>query len=182
MTDLSQIIQGRRTIHQFVEDKPVADELINAALDHAVCAPNHYHTRPWHFYLLKRETVKQVCELNAALLVEQQGKQSAAVKLRRWLQVPGWLLLTCDINEDPVRMDEDYAACCCAAQNMMLYLWQQGVGVKWTTGEVTRAQRFFQLMQIDPAREKVVGLFWYGYPAEVPSGQRQPGAEWLQHR
>ena len=51
--------------------------------------------------------------------------------------------------------------------------------MKWGTGKVTRDPRFFDLLGIDPAREKLVGLFWYGYPAEIPQSRRKPVEEFI---
>jgi hypothetical protein len=55
----------------------------------------------------------------------------------------------------------------------MLYLWKAGVGSKWTTGDITREQRFFDLVGIDPDTESVVGLIWYGYPKLTPAQSRK---------
>ena len=98
---------------------------------------------------------------------------------KRIVNVPGWLLLSCTRSADPVREREDFAACCCAAQNLMLFLWEKGIGVKWTTGEVTRHPRFHEIVGFDPERETTVGLFWYGYAAVVPETGRTPGVERL---
>jgi hypothetical protein len=59
----------------------------------------------------------------------------------------------------------------------MLYLWPLGVGVKWTTGGMTREQAFYDLLGIDAAREDVVGFFWYGRPKVVPTQRRREVAE-----
>jgi len=48
------------------------------------------------------------------------------------------------------------------------------VGVKWTTGDVIRDKRFYDLLWIDQELETVVGLFWYGYAEEVPKMARKP--------
>ena len=66
------------------------------------------------------------------------------------------------------------AACCCAAQNLALALWTHGIGVKWSTGDVTRSDEFFRLLGLEPDERKVVGLFSYGYPQTVPQSRRQP--------
>jgi nitroreductase len=68
---------------------------------------------------------------------------------------------------------EDYASCCCAIQNLTLYLSEAGVASKWTTGLITRDQRFFDLLDIDPDKEFVVGLIWYGYPKMLPTQSRK---------
>jgi hypothetical protein len=64
----------------------------------------------------------------------------------------------------------------------MLYLWQRGIGVKWTTGGVTRNPRFYELIGSDAAREVVVGFFWYGVPKVVPTQKRKPVAEIVTER
>ncbi len=175
---VAQLLTTRRTIHDFKPELP-PPEIIRAAIDAARWAPNHRLTEPWHFYLLGRETAGAIADLNAEMIAARGDVEGAKKKRARWRAVPGWLLLTCERSDDAARAQEDYAACCCAAQNLMLYLWSAGVGVKWTTGQVVRDPRFHELTWIDPERETVVGLFWYGYPAEVPATTRKPVDEVL---
>jgi nitroreductase len=171
---IGELIRSRRTIHEFQPGRLPPESVIIDAIDHAVWAPNHHLTQPWRFRLLGRETSERICRLNAELARERKGDRAAEIKLRRWREIPGWVLLTCVQDGDEVRRREDFAACCCAAQLFMLRLWEQGVGVKWTTGDVTRHPEFFRTVELDPRAESVVGLFWYGYPAEVPAGTRRP--------
>lgn len=144
------------------------------ALDYARWAPNHHLTEPWHFYLLSDETSGAIADLNAEMIAENKGPEAAEKKRRRWRAMPGWLVVTCDRHEDQQRFMEDYAAVSAAIQNLSLYLWADGVGMKWTTGPVTRDPRFYELTWIDAECEVVVGLFWYGYPEEIPATTRKP--------
>lgn len=169
---VSTLLRSRRTIHNFQADLP-PESLIHEAIDAARWAPNHRLTEPWHFYLLGRETAEAIADLNADMIAANGDAEGAAKKRARWRAVPGWLVLTCDHSGDEVKEREDYAACCCAAQNLMLYLWSAGVGVKWTTGKVITDPKFNELIWIDPAREFPVGMFWYGWPAEVPVTARK---------
>ncbi len=171
-----ELLRSRRTVHEFEADCPPR-EIIVAAIDHARWAPNHHRTEPWKFYLLSPQKAEALAVLNADLVRSAKvanSDRSAAVKLKRWRAIPGWLVLTCQHSEDTLREREDYAACCCAAQNLALYLWAYGIGVKWTTGAVARVPQFFELLDVDPATESVVGLFCYGFPAAVPTQQRKP--------
>ena len=170
---LIELISGRRTVHQFKEVMCPQDKLMEA-IDLARWAPNHYLTEPWHFYLLGSETVNSVIELNTEIVRESKGDAAANAKERRWRQIPGWFVLTCAKSDDPARNQEDYAACCCAIQNLMLALWNEEIGVKWSTGEVIRDKRFYDLLWIDQELETVVGLFWYGYAEDVPKMTRKP--------
>ncbi len=174
--EAAALIRARRTIHLF-EPKPPPRQTILAAIDLARWAPNHRLTEPWRFYLLGRETAEALARLNAVLVAEKRGAEAARLKLERWCAMPGWLVVTARLADDPAVSQENYAACCCAIQNLQLYLWSEGIGTKWGTGAVTRDPRFFEVLGIDPGKEQLVGMFWYGYPAAVPAAQRKPVAE-----
>jgi len=176
---IAENIRSRRTIHNFIPDRVPPRELILEALELANWAPNHHLTEPWRYYLLGPETKEKLCRLNADLLRAVRGDKAADLKLQRWLEIPGWLIQTCMVSANAVRMDEDYAACCCAAQNLLLYLWSQGVGCKWTTGELSRHEELYRILKLDPLQERVTGLFWYGYAAEISVTARKPLAEKL---
>ena len=178
-SSIADTIKNRRTIHQFRTDKSPPVELIERSIEHAIWAPNHRLTQPWHFHIIGTETAEQICQLNTEIVSKKKGKKAAEIKLRRWREIPGWLLLSCEISDDEIRRQEDYAACCCAAQNLSLILWENGVGMKWNTGAVTRDQRFFDIVQIDRHQHSIIGLFWYGYPEEIPQATRLPLSKFL---
>ena len=176
-----RLLRERRTIHLFAPHPPPRSLLL-AALDAARFAPNHRLTEPWRFHLLGPETALAVARLNAELVAAKRGEQAGAAKLERWRTMPGWLVITQHVAgiDDSLRRREDYAACACTAYAAMLQLWTHGIGMKWATGPVTRHERFYELLGIDAAEEQVVGLFWYGYPAEVPPAPpRSPLADVL---
>jgi nitroreductase len=176
--EFAQLVRSRRSVNEF-SARQVDAALVQSAIELARWAPNHHRTEPWRFYLIGETSRRVIAELNATQVRAKQGERAAEVKLRRWLAVPGWLVLTCQRHADALREREDYAACCSAAQNFMLALWSAGVGTKWTTGAVTREREFFAALDLDPQREFVVGLFWYGYPAAVGDSQRKPLADVL---
>lgn len=169
---LADLIANRRTIHKYKPDL-VAQEKLTAAIDLAKWAPNHYLTQPWHFCLLGKETTNAMIDLNSQLIRETQGEDAAKAKQRRWREVPKWFVVSCVKSEDSSRQQEDYAACCCAIQNLSLVLWNQGIGIKWSTAALIQDQRFYDLLWIDPTLQQIIGLFSYGYPAEVPKGNRK---------
>lgn len=175
---VADVIRDRRTINFFKPDLPPR-ELVLEGIEAARWAPNHHLTEPWRFYLLSDPVKAQIVELNGRLVAEAKGEAAGRAKRERWQGIPGWLAVTCARSSDELRQREDYAACCCAVQNLALYLWSRGVGLKWTTGAVTRTDEFYDLIWVDPAVETVVGLFWYGYPDEVPVSVRRPVAEIL---
>jgi len=113
---LAALIKGRRTIHDFTSDA-VPEAAVLEALELACWVPNHHRTEPWRFYLLGETARAQVIELNTAIVRASKGDSAAEAKRKRWNTMPGWLVLTCQVNQDSAREREDYAACCCAASN-----------------------------------------------------------------
>jgi nitroreductase len=175
---VANVLRTRRTVHDFLPER-IADDIVERAIEVARWAPNHHRTEPWRFYVLGAMARTQIIARNTELVRAEKGDRAAEIKRQRWLEVPGWLLMTCLRSDDAQREREDYAACACAAQNMMLTLWADGVGCKWTTGAITRDPELFHMLGLHSAREFVVGLFWYGRPASVVEQQRRPLAQVL---
>ena len=175
---LAERIRARRTTKLFLK-RPVSKELVRDAIELARWAPNHHLTEPWHFYSFGAETKAKTIELIRQIVVETKDEKIAEFKAQSAAEIPGWLLVTCTKSDDELLQREDYASCCCAIQNLTLYLSEAGVASKWTTGMVTRDQRFFDLLGIDPDREFVVGLIWYGYPKMLPTQSRKATDEIL---
>ncbi len=171
--NIEKVIKSRRSINSFKSEIP-PERIIQKAIKMASWAPNHRLTEPWRFYLLGEETRQAVAELNANIVKEKKGSEAAKEKLKKWSKVPGWLVVTMTNSDDQLQHQEDYAACACAIQNLSLYLWNKGIGIKWTTGDVTRDHKFYDFIWVDPDVETVVGLIWYGYPADIPNSQRKP--------
>ncbi|MDH3440801.1 MAG: nitroreductase [Gammaproteobacteria bacterium] len=176
---IAERIRSRRTTKLFLKQK-VSNKLIREAIEVARWAPNHHLTEPWHFYLLGPQKITQCAALIAVLIRENKDDAALAqFKQESALSMPGWLLVTCKRSEDELLQREDYAAVCCAIQNLTLYLAEADVACKWTTGLITRDDRLFELLDIDPAREFVVGLIWYGYPKTLPTQTRKDVSEIL---
>ena len=174
---IAERIRSRRTTNQFLKQK-VSRRLVLDAIEVARWAPNHHLTEPWHFYLLGEETVANCVQLIGDLIRETKNDNDlAAFKEQSARAIPGWLLVTCKKSDDDLLQREDYASCCCAIQNLMLYLSEAGVACKWTTGLITRDQRLFETLGIDADDEFVVGLIWYGYPKILPTQSRKGVAE-----
>lgn len=193
--EVDHVLRTRRTINKFHPTLMEGwEEIIQDAIISATYAPNHKRTEPWKFHLLGSETIRQICELNAELVTQKKGPKAGERKLERWLQMPGWLVVTCQktisskeddnngISDDDANMDipsslarEDYAAVCCAVQNLCLSLHAAGMGTKWTTGKVNFDPRFDEIVGIDGKKEYVVGTIWFGTP-ENAKGKLYPDA------
>ena len=169
---LAERIRGRRTIKLFLHT-PVDRQVILDAIEVARWAPTHHVTEPWHFYLLGEKTQKANAELIRQITAERKDADKAKFKAKAATQIPGWLVVTCRKSEDEVLQREDYASCCCAMQNLMLYLSEAGVGSKWATGAIVEDGRFLDMLGVDQSQEFVVGVLRYGYPKITPTQSRK---------
>ena len=172
LREFARALRGRRTVDQYIQT-PVPDGLVHEALEAATWAPNHYVSEPWRFVLPGKETIGRIVDLCGAMVAADKGAELGEHKRRSWGEKPGWLIVTCQHNDDALREKEDYAACCAAVQNFMLYLWKAGVGSKWTTGPITRDPRFFEIIDVDESEAFVVGMLWFGYPKITPTQSRK---------
>lgn len=174
--NLTELLRGRRTISLF-EPEPVGEEPLLEAIEVARWAPNHRLTEPWRFYIVTEQTKEKIARCAADLDAATRGERVGEARYERMMAVPAGFVLTSHRSEDEIIDLENYAACCCAAQNLMLQLWTQGIGVKWTTGPVTREPGFCEILGIDASLERIVGYFWYGTPKLIPEQKRRPVEE-----
>jgi nitroreductase len=175
---VATLLRGRRSIDLF-EPTPVPRSELLTAIDVARWAPNHRLTEPWKFYLIGPQTRAAIIDLAVEIDTAAKGEKAGAARRARLEAIPHMFVLTAKRSEDPL---QDREAACCAAQNLMLYLWARGIGVKWTTGAVTRHPKFLELLGIEASREAVVGFFWYGHPKVVPTQRRRPVEEIVSER
>ena len=172
LRSLAERIRGRRTIALFLQT-PVDRQIILDGIEVARWAPNHHLTQPWRFYLLGEKAMKANVELIRQITTENNDASKGDFKAKAAEEIPGWLVLTCKKSEDDVLQREDYASCCCAMQNLMLYLSEAGVGSKWATSAISEDKRFYDLLGIDQGQELIVGILRYGLSKITPTQSRK---------
>ena len=180
-SDVHSALIERRTINDFDPTLPTGwEEALNRAIIAATYAPNHKRTEPWRFHLLGAEAIGSVCKLNVEIVTEKKGEVAGKKKLDRWLQMPGWLVVTCQNDPSSPSMDEDpaglarenYAAVCCAVQNLCLSLHADGIGTKWTSGPVNFHPSFAKAVGLSED-EYVVGTLWFGRAEKTPEAPKK---------
>jgi nitroreductase len=172
LRNLAERIRSRRTTKLFLK-QPVDRKLILDAVEVARWAPNHHLTEPWHFYVLGSQKIEKCVELTRAVVTEIKDSKMGDFKAKSAAAIPGWMVVTCNRSDDERRQREDYASCACAIQNLMLYLSEAGVATKWSTGPITRDDRFYSLLGANPDKVFIVGIIWYGYPKITPMQSRR---------
>ena len=181
-------IRNRRSIYDF-EPEPVPREVIARVLETAVWAPNHKLTEPWRFLVVTGKTKETLASVYRRIQRQKAKsddpgiqRKSAEKGYAKIMSKPVIIVVVCKKDADAFRAREDYAATCCAIHNISLAAWEEGIGMQWSTGGLTRDPETLELLKIDAREEEIVGFLYTGYPAQVPAQKRVPAAErteWL---
>ena len=173
-----EAIFQRRTIKDFKPDAVPAD-VLERALRAGVWAQNHRLTEPWRFTLLGPETHRRLAETFAQTQADASGTQRDKVLAdtrQKILSKPCVVAISQRLGP-PAQRREDYAAIACAVQNIQLAAWAEGVGMQWSSGRIIELTGTYETLAIDPAQEEIVGLLFFGYPANVPASQARKGLD-----
>ena len=179
--DVLDVLKARRTIFKF-NSRPVSDEMLKRIFEFGLWAPNHHVTEPWRFVVLG-ETTKETLARRYGDVQQGKASEKAGEDARKVLWQAGYdkfiskptiVAVSCVQEGDEQRRREDYAAVCCAMQNVQLAAWELGVGMQWSTGPITMQKETYELLDVDPDREYIIGFFYMGYPSEIPFPRRKP--------
>ena len=182
----TETIRSRRTTFKFKQE-PVPKKVIEEILGYAIWAPNHHITEPWRFTVIGKETklilaerYRQIQIEKAAAHVDEKNKAKIGqLGYQKFTSKPTVIVVSCIQDGDEQRRREDYAATCCAMQNVQLAAWEMGVGMQWSSGQITMEENTYRLVGIDPDKEYIIGFFYTGYPSEIRKPQRKPLSEFL---
>ncbi|HJN92076.1 MAG TPA: nitroreductase [Dehalococcoidia bacterium] len=176
--DVITAIRERRTIGTF-SDAPVSHEVVARLIESAIWAPTHRNTEPWRFCVVAGAARTEMADAVAAELTSGAGAEGAAQAARdKLLRAPVFVVVgqdRSDIGKDATRDLEDYAACSCATQNLLLAAQAEGLAAKWSTGKLTEyasVKRFLGLAESD----RIVGYVYLGESAmdTIPTAARRP--------
>ena len=133
-------------------------------------APNHKMTQPWKFILLSGGTREKLSELLVKIKSEGKDLNDVAKKaIYNKMQNPTEIVAVGMHRVDSAfQQREDYATMACAIQNISLFLWEKGIGTKWSTGAAAFHPETYEMLDLDPQEIELVGLLMMGNPKKVP--------------
>ncbi len=179
--DLLEAIRTRRSVGVYDPD-PVERATLLTLLEAATWAPNHRHNEPWFFHVVEGAARER---LASGLLDPEPGAPPLTDKARGKLEktverirrAPAVIFVQTFPADNPRDAEENYAAACCAVQNLLLAAHAEGLGATWRTGvpcEHLAVKAFLGL----PAGAKLVAAIFLGRPAGPPPKQtRRPLSE-----
>lgn len=174
MTNLLEVIRGRRSVLRFKDD-PVPEEDLQMILEAGRWAPSYANSQPWKFIVVRDpERKRALGEVVERILVFRPGRVAFASSGLG--EAPVVIAVVVDPVRDPLHHLEAGAA---AAQNMALMAHDLGYASFWA-GVAGRGEVERQIKKIlgVPRGMRVVALLPVGKPAYEPDpGQRLPLSE-----
>ena len=178
-----EAIHNRRMNNDFSNMVPSRDAL-QRMLDAAVWAPNHRLTNPWRFYVLEKqgEARARVAQLAYDNQFARSGNhENADGSRQRVLDAPALIYVYSIPGDNEEMTHENYAAACCAVQNLLLAAVAEGLAGDWSTGNVTRHPQLAETLGAEPDWT-MVGALFIGQPSRPSASVRAPADEvtaWL---
>lgn len=179
-------IRLRRT-HKFFAGGPIDDATLVALVELACQAPNHEFTEPWQFYVVRGERLAAMKDaaLEALAAAAKGGDEASSRrleqkrnKLARRLDGAGAVVVATWQRSpaDATRDREDYAATCCAVQNLLLGATARGIVGLWSTGAVLQVPAMRAFYGVGEG-EEVTAVVFLGWPATTLQGRRYRGLD-----
>lgn len=185
--DVLDAIRRRRSAARYGEG-PIARTAVEQIIEAARWAPNHHLTEPWRFVVLTGEARAALGEAIAAEFLQQhttnpKAEAEAAGVRTKVMRSPVIVVVgQVRTSAEPEKDLEDYAACACATQNLLLAAHAAGLAAKWSTGKMTTSPAAKQFLGLDPD-DRIVGYVYLGSAVEeAPASRRRPAEDvtrWL---
>lgn len=162
--NVSTAIRTRRS-HKAFSGKPVDRAVLQELVELATWAPNHRYTEPWRFSVVEGPRLSALADAVAQGLGSEPAAQKQAEKIRAILSGAAAAIGVRQLRSpgDPERDREDYAACCCAMQNLQLAAWERGYGSYWTTSPAIIGEAMAEFWRVG-AGELLIGAIVLGEP------------------
>jgi reactive intermediate/imine deaminase len=159
-------LTSRATPKWFSAPAPSAD-VLNAALEAAVAAPDHGRMRPWRFILIEGAAREAFGGMLAEALKRRQPNATAAELAReaaKPLRAPLIIVVAAKLSARPgVPEVEQILSAGAAVQNLSLALHAHGFGAAWKTGEAAYDPIVKNALGLDEG-DAIVAFLYAGTP------------------
>ena len=185
--DVLSALKYRRTATEWDIETIPSKALISKIIAAATWAPNHRRTEPWRFHVIAgkaREKLLHAIQDDYCVKgypQEEITKQIATIE-RKFYRSPLMIIVTqfSHHDDDSDRILEDYAACACAIQNLLLAAHAEELNTKWSTGKLVYEKGVFNFLGLENT-ERIVGFIYMGYGKKdlnTEPQRRQPIVNW----
>src|ERR1043165_5471248 len=179
LTDALTAIKTRRAIKEYLQTE-IPREWIEELLDAAHWAPNHKLTHPWRFHVFTgagRERLVAARQAAVRWAAEKKGAQPSEDELRfareKCFSSPVVIIVTMVGDDNKITDQENYAACWCAIENLLVAAAARGLGSYPSTGTWID-QNFVGPVLGLGEKERPVSCIFLGYSEQKTMAKRLP--------
>ncbi|EGQ3275810.1 nitroreductase [Staphylococcus pseudintermedius] len=156
--ELQEVIKSRRSIKKFERDMYIDESALKKAIYEAADAPNHGMREPWRVvYVPKHKLGEMSREVSRYAFPrdheKQQSHYDAVTNLGGFLAI----VMKCDARQR--EENENYLAVGAFAQNLLLLLYEKGIGTCWKTPEYIFKPKVRATFGVGPD-EKLIGFLY----------------------
>ncbi|HDK5719194.1 TPA: nitroreductase [Staphylococcus pseudintermedius] len=156
--ELQEAIKSRRSIKKFERDMYIDESALKKAIYEASDAPNHGMREPWRVvYVPKHKLGEMSREVSRYAFPrdheKQQSHYDAVTNLGGFLAI----VMKCDARQR--EENENYLAVGAFAQNLLLLLYEKGIGTCWKTPEYIFKPKVRAAFGVGPD-EKLIGFLY----------------------
>lgn len=160
---LAKLIQERRAVKKYYNDKEVQESLVRELLNIARWAPTHGLRQPWRFIFVGKEEIPAFAKKIAATYPEEKQENR-----ERYLNEPNAILVAVmEVPEEKKQEDENFGAIAALIQNLWLLAWEKGLGMVWKTNPHIYNDEVKKMLDVKE-NEKIVGFIHMGYFDDKP--------------
>jgi nitroreductase len=183
--DVFEALATRRTASAF-SDRVPPREVLERVIEAATWAPNHHLTEPWRFVVIAGDERGRFADRVAAWMAEpDEGSPRTPAQIesmrKKLVRAPVIVAVIQRGSPDDPTLDlEDYPACACATQNLLLAARAEGLATKWSTGEMATLPPAREQLGLSPG-DRIVAYVYLGYPATdeaKPAARRPAEVSW----
>jgi nitroreductase len=179
LTDALTAIRTRRSVKEYVSTE-IPREWIEELLDAAHWAPNHKLTHPWRFHVFYgkgRERLVAARQEAVRWAAEKKGEQVSEDALRfaraKCYSSPVVIIVSMLGDENKIVDQENFAACWCAIQNLLVAASARSLGSYPSTGAWID-QNFVGPILGLTENERPVTCIFLGYSEQKTLAKRLP--------
>ena len=173
--ELSEVIQNRRSIGKLSDEVP-DKKVIEALLEAARWAPNHYRTEPYSFIVLSGDGRDKLGDVYGRINIEgldpsaseEEKEEAYHTGIKKAHRAPYIIVVRVEPSTlSKVVFAEEIASTACAVQNILLTATDLGLGAIWRSGAPSYHPFMKEAFNVSE-EGLVLGYVYVGYPAIEP--------------
>lgn len=182
IADALTAIKNRRSIKEYLQTE-IPKEWIEELLDAAHWAPNHKLTHPWRFHVFTgagREKLVAARQAAVKAGAEKKGMQASEEDLKfardKCFSSPVLIIVSMVGDQNKITDQENYAACWCAIENLLVAANARGLGSYPSTGTWIDENFVGPVLGLTE-KERPVACIFLGYSEQKTMAKRLPAEQ-----